>query len=239
MAANDTDYPHPIGIRGGDLGRNLKGYHPPEQPYNWYTKRPTKTQGDILLTRESKIGMLRDHLGIDESNIMAPDAPERLRDAKWLRSHRRNLLQELDVANWEPGRLGWLRMWRPDEVESEWIQRFYSHLFLRLNEFVSVNFGHGNVDTTGAPIWATGGFSKHFVHYAQLVARQDNHTGGWDWLLHSGRQRVYLIVGIIGRMLQTHVFDDLLFGGEDSAKAILQSQDEGLLTVEGKMSLRP
>ncbi|KAK0751474.1 hypothetical protein B0T18DRAFT_402558 [Schizothecium vesticola] len=177
--------------------------------------------------------MLRTHLGIDESSIMGSDAPERLRDAKWLRSRRRHLLQELSVANWEPGRLGWFRMWRPDEVESEWIQRFYSHLFLRLNEFVSVNFGHGNIDTMGAPIWATGGFPKHFVHYAQLVARQDNHTGGWDWLLHSGRQRVYLIVGIIGKMLQTHVFDDLLFGGEDSAKAILQSQDEGLLTVEG------
>lgn len=236
MAAHDADYTHPIGIRGGDLGRDLKSYHPPEQPYNWYAKRPVKTQNGILLTRESETEMLLDHLGIGERNIMEPDAPERLRDKKWLRSRRRDLAQELDGGNWEPGRLGWRRMWRPDEVESEWIQRFYSHLFLRLNEFVSVNFGHGNFENVGTSVWATGGVSKHFVHYAQQVARQDNHTGGWDMLLHSGRQRTYLVVGIIGKMLQTHVFDDLLFGGEASAKDILRTQDEGLLAVEGKIA---
>ena len=238
MAANDTNYPHPIGIRGGDSGRDLDSYHPTEKPYNWYIKRPVKTD-DLLLTMDSKVKMLLDHLGIDESNIMEPDAPERLRDARWLRSRRRDLLQELDLANWEPDRLGWRRMWRQDEVESEWIQRFYSHLFLRLSEFVNVNFGHGNIDNTGAPMWATGGFSKHFVHYAQQVARQDNHTGGWEFILRTARQRVYLVQGIIGKMLQTHVFDDLLFGGDYSAKEILRAQDEGLLTLEGKMPPRP
>ncbi|KAK1828547.1 hypothetical protein QBC39DRAFT_264946 [Podospora conica] len=177
--------------------------------------------------------MLRDHLGIDESNILRPDAPERERDAKWLKSPRRDLLQELDLANWEPDRLGWSRKWRPDEVESEWVQRFYSHLFLRLKEFVTVNFGLGDLEDMDPPVWVTRDFSQHLVHYAQIVARQDNRVGGWDELLYSNRPRQYLIMGIIGRMLQTHVFDELLFGGDYSAKAILRTQDQGLVTLEG------
>ena len=198
-------------------------------------KDPTGTHPDLVLTRDAQIQMLQDHLGIDESSILEHDAPERRREARWLSSSRRDLLRELDLANWEPDRLGWSRMWRIKEAESEWIQRFYSHLFLRVNGFVTENFGHGDIETGTKYVWTSRDFSKHFVHYAQLVARQDNHNGGWDWMLQTGRQRVYLVLGIIGKMLQTHVFDDLLFGGGESAKSILQSQDEGLITLEGKM----
>ncbi|EPE03437.1 hypothetical protein F503_06610 [Ophiostoma piceae UAMH 11346] len=79
------------------------------------------------------------------------------------------------------------------------------------------------------------GFSlpDSFVLYASDVATTDENDGGWDALLLEPVQRGSLIEGVLAKVLDEHVFADLLFGGTASQKELLSHLDSSMLDSDG------
>jgi hypothetical protein len=161
-------------------------------------------------------------------------------------------LAGLAADGWYPTRTRFDHPWRKAEYETEWYEAMYWNLFVRVREFVEEYFGCG--DIPGVPIvppvgggggggeergfpWLEGGFSKEFMWFVEKVAIQDNNAGGWDALLRRGVMRECLVTGIIAKLLETSVFDELLFGADQTQKTMLESQDECTLQHEGEWSL--
>ncbi|GAB1310256.1 hypothetical protein MFIFM68171_00466 [Madurella fahalii] len=150
-------------------------------------------------------------------------------------------LDELDRGGWRPTRVGFeIERWPSgagEELESTWFEMLYSHLYVRAGAFAREYFGYKDiVPTRGSSrerVWLEGGFSKQFRWYAQRVAKQDNHAGGWDALLKMEKHRRYLVTGVIGKVLEMCVFDELLFGAEEDQKRMLEAQDRCTLDMEG------
>ncbi|KAH6650943.1 hypothetical protein F5144DRAFT_524485 [Chaetomium tenue] len=82
-------------------------------------------------------------------------------------------------------------------------------------------------------VWLEGGFSEQFLWFVGQVAMQDNNAGGWDALLTKRAHRECLVTGVIGKVLEMAVFDDLLFGADKTQKSMLEAQDECTLEFEG------
>jgi hypothetical protein len=132
---------------------------------------------------------------------------------------------------------------------SAWFEMVYAHLFERTREFAEGYFGLGNMPAAGgaAPgsepwggwegkgvVWLEAGFSEQFLWFVEQVAMQDNNAGGWDVLLTKKTHRECLVTGVIGKVLQMAVFDDLLFGADKTQKTMLEAQDECTLQFEGE-----
>jgi hypothetical protein len=73
--------------------------------------------------------------------------------------------------------------------------------------------------------------------FVEKVAMQDNNAGGWDALLTKKVMRECLVTGVIGKVLETAVFDELLFGADAVQKRMLEAQDECTLQFEGECYL--
>jgi hypothetical protein len=160
-------------------------------------------------------------------------------------------LANLAADGWYPTRTRFDQPWRKAEYETEWYEAVYWNLFVRVREFVKEYFGGG--DIPGVPVvppvgggdgcgergfpWLEGEFSKEFMWFVEKVAIQDNNVGGWDALLRRGVMRECLVTGIIAKLLETSVFDELLFGADQTQKTMLESQDECTLQYEGEWSL--
>ena len=65
------------------------------------------------------------------------------------------------------------------------------------------------------------------------MARQDNSVGGWDGLLLSRPRREYLVVGIIAKFLDNHVWESYLFGATEAQKKLLEAQDKLTAGLDG------
>ncbi|KXX80163.1 hypothetical protein MMYC01_204136 [Madurella mycetomatis] len=100
--------------------------------------------------------------------------------------------------------------WRPTRAGFEML---YSHLCVRARDF--------------------GGW------FAKRVAKQDNHVGGWDVLLKMEKHRRYLVIDVIGKVLEMCVFDELLFSAEGEQKEMLEAQDRCTFDMEGECPLVP
>ncbi|EAQ93472.1 hypothetical protein CHGG_01707 [Chaetomium globosum CBS 148.51] len=118
----------------------------------------------------------------------------------------------------------------------------------RVREFAEGYFGLGDMPAArgAAPgsglwgdweeqglVWLEGGFSEQFLWFVGQVAMQDNNAGGWDALLTKRAHRECLVTGVIGKVLEMAVFDDLLFGADKTQKSMLEAQDECTLEFEG------
>jgi len=209
--------------------------------------------------RKAKIALL----GIDESRAQPAEKPQVLSGRgtvpmfgldRWSTlvgmGDNRNLA-DLKTGDWRPTRLGFHIKWPQgiEEFHSQWVELVLVHLYLRVAEFAARCFQHGDIPSTPSTrdssaskrkrsLWKSAGFSPTFLHYASLVAKQDNNAGGWDILLESKLHRKYLVTGMVNRVLQTKVFDELLFGATDKTKAILDAQDLGIIDNEGDCSQR-
>jgi hypothetical protein len=132
--------------------------------------------------------------------------------------------------------------WPKDELGSGWFEKVYTRLYVRVRQFVTEYFGYGDVPVTGtaddAPekgfIWLEARFSEQLMWFVEEVAMQDNNAvGGWDDLLVKRLLRECLVTGVIGKVLETSVFDDLLFGADKTQKDMLEAQDKCTLELEG------
>ncbi|KAL2165341.1 hypothetical protein VTH06DRAFT_638 [Thermothelomyces fergusii] len=176
------------------------------------------------------------------------------------RGRRQRGLEELTSGTWRPARARldgrWPAAHGGGELESEWYERAYGDLFGRVRDFAAAYFGYGDLADPSAPsssttrgvrvwvppggapgrggsVWADAGLSEQFCWFVAQVAVQDNNAGGWDVLLTRRRQREHLVAGVIGKILEMEVFDDLLFGADRVQKRMLEAQDECTLDYEG------
>ncbi len=150
-------------------------------------------------------------------------------------------LRELTKGDWRPTRMRFEGLWTEEELPSIWYETRYKSLFRQTRKFVLEYFGYGDLPATlaageGVPglVWLEGGSSKHFRCFVKKVAKQDNNAGGWDALLVNRRKREWLLTGVIGKALETCVFEDLLFGADEGQKKMLEAQDECTLEFEGE-----
>ncbi|KAL2261457.1 hypothetical protein VTK26DRAFT_4110 [Humicola hyalothermophila] len=119
------------------------------------------------------------------------------------------------------------------ELHSEWYEMVYTHLYVRTAEFVHRYFGHGDIRQREGIWTGGGGFSRQFRWYVEQVARQDNAAGGWDQLLAMRLHREYLVTGVIGKVLEREVFEELLFGADETQRKMLEAHDEATIQQEG------
>ncbi|KAK4147787.1 uncharacterized protein C8A04DRAFT_24340 [Dichotomopilus funicola] len=158
-------------------------------------------------------------------------------------------VRELTSGSWRPTRARFDALWPMDgEVPDEWYEKLYSRLFESVRDFAETYFGHDDfpdVDVDGAEaeaegkeneegaIWLEAGLSNILLSFIGQIAIQDNNTGGWDALLTQRAQRECLVVGVVGKVLETAVFDDLLFGESEPGKTMLAAQDKSTVNAEG------
>ncbi|KAK1782690.1 hypothetical protein QBC45DRAFT_191594 [Copromyces sp. CBS 386.78] len=129
------------------------------------------------------------------------------------------------------------------EFQSDWYEILWTDLMRRAYRWAEKYFDNQGADVGVSAksvkdwtpnLWKQAGVSDQFVHYASLVARQDNnHPAGWDVLLAKGRYRKFLVVGVLVRLLQEQVFDELLFGADRETKRMLEAQDECYIEMDG------
>lgn len=160
--------------------------------------------------------------------------------------------QVLDIreSGWRPTQLGFEHIRWPTtslgtEFQSDWYEILWYDLMRRVYRWAEKYFEETQdvkvaeksvIDWSN--LWKRAGVSDHFVHYASLVARQDNnHPAGWDVLLAKGRHRKLLMVGMLVRLLQEQVWDELLFGADKGTKRMLEAQDECWIDMDGRLSL--
>ncbi|KAJ4388351.1 hypothetical protein N0V85_007649, partial [Neurospora sp. IMI 360204] len=149
-------------------------------------------------------------------------------------------------SGWRPTQLGFDHIrWPTDkekEFQSDWYGILWYDLMQRVYRWAEKYFDNEGSDVKLAAksvkdwtnLWKQAGVSDQFVHYASLVARQDNnHPAGWDVLLAKGRYRKFLMVAVLVRLLQEQVFDELLFGADRGTKRMLEAQDECYDEMDG------
>ena len=202
---------------GVEAARPRPGTLPPVVPEGGAYAAPPQDE-----QRRAKIR----HMGIDESQARPADESQ----GNGIRGWGYMLPRD---ESWRPTRLRFHKEWPPNgEVPTDWYKLVWVHLYLRVADFSERYFGYGDIENERHP-WVRVGFSKQFLNYVDMVARQDNYNGGWDRLLTDRRRRQFLVQGVIARILQRHVWDQLLFGADEQQKAMLDSMDIGILSGDG------
>lgn len=161
-------------------------------------------------------------------------------DGRWWQGPPR-VLEVLTNGEWRPTRTRFELRWPDGEADSVWYENMYSHLYLRASGVAKEFFGYGDLPASAGGggkglVWLDAGFSTEFMWFVEQVAMQDNRAGGWDELLVKQLHRTCLVTGVIGKALETCVFDDLLFGADETQKKMLEGQDECTLDLEGMFS---
>ncbi len=75
--------------------------------------------------------------------------------------------------------------------------------------------------------------SPEFVRYSTMVVEPGDSLGEWNGILLKKKERFYLIVGILARILEARVFGELLFGGNKRQKKQLEDLERSSVEVEG------
>ncbi|KAK4658509.1 hypothetical protein QC762_0028690 [Podospora pseudocomata] len=155
------------------------------------------------------------------------------------------------LGAWAPTRLRFNFPMPQDGTETgnEWFGAVWQDLYLKASHFAEEYFGEGLGFGEEVPnggnildvkmidkVWTTGGVgsTKNLVWFISQVARQDNgFEGGWDVMLSKAVQRKLVVAGVIGKILERQVFDDLLFGADEQSRAMLEASDKALELGEG------
>ncbi|KAH8883839.1 hypothetical protein GQ53DRAFT_421488 [Thozetella sp. PMI_491] len=121
------------------------------------------------------------------------------------------------------------------ELGHEWYEMLYTHLYVRVHKVAEQYFKLGDLPKVRHwdSLWTHQKFSDQFLYYAGVIARGDKKTGGWEEMLKSELHRQYLIMGVIGKVLETTVFSELLFGATEEQSKLLKSQDTTMVMLEG------
>ncbi|OIW28076.1 hypothetical protein CONLIGDRAFT_646274 [Coniochaeta ligniaria NRRL 30616] len=172
-------------------------------------------------------------LGIEES-LLQPSVPSR--SAKTPRS-----LAELP-RSYKPTRFRLLdASFSKEEKPDAWFEMLFVDVYAHARRFVEAHFGFGDIprnededeDEEVDSLWLGGtGFTREFLTYASLVARQDNLLAGWEALLRSETERKAMVSGIIAKALEDGAWDKLLFGASEEQKKLLEELDSGTVQCE-------
>ncbi len=124
----------------------------------------------------------------------------------------------------------------PENYPDDYYRNLYGLLYNRTVDFAEKWFGDidlADPDYTGSP-WQLP-FNDQFIEYTRLVAHEDRHNGGWPSFLRNARYRKWLVVGILGQIMEKKIFNELLFGASPFWKAELEREDRRLVDIEGKI----
>lgn len=131
--------------------------------------------------------------------------------------------------------------WRPHPISGRddyFYQNEFTRLYNQLEALVQQHFGRAvptefevdkDNDRPRPP-----NLSKEFLHYGGLVAEPDVHSGGWNRLLYDPRQRKWLVMGIIARVLDGKIFSELLFGASEQQTEMLKAMETTMVFDEGE-----
>ncbi|KAI1464415.1 uncharacterized protein F4812DRAFT_443346 [Daldinia caldariorum] len=162
----------------------------------------------------------------------------RSRSARRNNQHRYRIADELrnDVR---PARIDFEellgRISHPGDYDDAFYQKHYANLYTKTVEFAAKWFdGNVNLDSFSHPgqIW-TANLTEQFKEYARLVAHEDRGNGGWPVILNDATQRRWLVVGILGQVMEKKVFNELLFGADEDTEEELERLDLKWMEKEG------
>ncbi len=121
-----------------------------------------------------------------------------------------------------------------EDWNDQWYERLTTQLFNRVWAFAEGAFGHklSSPPESRRRPWSEP-FSPQFVHIVSQIARKDDNVGGWDHVLLDGPERCYLAMGIIAKVLDEHVFSELVFGDSETNKKLWSALDESHMSEEG------
>ncbi|KAM7188748.1 hypothetical protein V8F20_010465 [Naviculisporaceae sp. PSN 640] len=154
-------------------------------------------------------------------------------------------LDELKSRN-SDGLEGWWRPIRPTprvawpggKIKTEWYENMYTSLYLRTKKFVDDYFGYGQLPRARKihgieySLWLE--IPEKLRRYIALVARQDNTLPwGWDDLLMQRVHREYVIQGVIGKIFERYIWDELLFGANERQLELLEKEDRMTVDLGG------
>ncbi|KAI1105556.1 hypothetical protein F4804DRAFT_303804 [Jackrogersella minutella] len=127
----------------------------------------------------------------------------------------------------------------PGDYDDEFYKSHYSNLYNNTVTFATKwfdgNVNLENIQESGQGlnhIWTTP-LTEQFLEYARLVAHEDYETGSWPIILNDGTQRRWLIVGILGQIMEKKIFNELLFGADDDIQDELERLDSKWIEKEG------
>jgi hypothetical protein len=173
----------------------------------------------------------RDTHGLD-TNIPTAESLRPLKKFKLRTCITQHVLE--DFATLRPQPLQFLFPAHPHEDRSdEWFIAQFRKLFRRISRFAHDYFGLHDIDAGEFhQPWAAG-MAPEFLRYVEQVAEADPMISSWDKLLQDTAQREWLIVAVLTRILEIHVFGADLWGADTQEKELLLGLERALLTREG------
>ncbi|KAI1642663.1 uncharacterized protein F4817DRAFT_352341 [Daldinia loculata] len=127
------------------------------------------------------------------------------------------------------------RIAHPGDYDDDFYKTHYANLYTKTVEFATKWFdGNVNLDNFSHPaqIW-TANMTEQFAEYTRLVAHEDRGNGGWPIILNDATQRKWLIVGILGQVMEKKIFNELLFGADEDTEEELERLDFKWMEKEG------
>ena len=184
-------------------------------------------------------------LPIDDINIVAPGL-QRPRPAS--RTPSQQLLDEQGQAaraivtttkEFLPQRTFWPLHPSVEQTDEWWIQQI-RHLYITIGDFAdkyycSTSVLYSKDPNEPAPLdtWTNANTSVQLRRYISMVAEPDPTDGDWEALIMDRAQRKYLIMGVLARVLEAHVWAQLLFGADKDQIVFLGEIEKMFADSEG------
>lgn len=185
---------------------------------------PDKTDYAVR-PKQAHHGTRAEILGIEESLLVPQADPRPATQPRTLK----------ELRKWRPTQMRFGKSWSEEEQVDGWFDLLSLDLLMRVKAFTKKHFEFEDIPNTSSDsLWL--GFSKEFITYAGMIARQDKHRGGWDGLLRAKATRVPFTMGVIAKVLEVNVFDKLLFGADQVQEDLLSAQDIATIETEGEYS---
>jgi hypothetical protein len=122
----------------------------------------------------------------------------------------------------------------PSDPSSAWFREQFDILYEEVVEFVNTSFCRSDIDIAeyGISPWIHG-MPQELLNYTTLVAESDESPESWDLILLDRKERGHLLIGVLARILEAHIFRELLFGASLAHKEQLEKQEASLPGNEG------
>ncbi|KAG9235440.1 hypothetical protein BJ875DRAFT_271572 [Amylocarpus encephaloides] len=126
-----------------------------------------------------------------------------------------------------------------DDRSDEWFISQFKELKDQFLIFAETYFGFteaGEEEKVGSA-WVDSDVGKEFIAWASQVCQPDN---GEDWeTMLEDKELVWVVVGILSRVVKKYVFDESLFGAREVEKEHLGTLERAMLTRGGKFYTSP
>lgn len=168
----------------------------------------------------------------DNSN---PEKDRNKHTKKKMRNHKVRVKPHVDLAALAPQPLRIDYKTHPlEERSDQWFITMFNKLFQMCDSFAGTFFGVHDLEAGQfyEPLEEVE-VSAEFIHWASQVAEEDPVMGGWDYVLRNSRQRRWLVMAILMRIIKIKIFDTDLWGANQEQCELLFGIERALLSREG------